>query len=54
MPRTPSGGGTLLTPSLAVESSLWYNRVFKKDYAVALNLACAGIDDPDGVRSRAL
>ena len=32
-----------------VESSLWYNRLFKKDYAVALNLAGAGIDDPDGV-----
>jgi peptide/nickel transport system substrate-binding protein len=32
-----------------VESSLWYNRLFKKDYSVALNLAGAGIDDPDGV-----
>jgi len=32
-----------------VESSVWYNRLFKKDYSVALNLAGAGIDDPDGV-----
>jgi peptide/nickel transport system substrate-binding protein len=32
-----------------VESSLWYNRLFRKDYSVALNLAGAGIDDPDGV-----
>jgi len=32
-----------------VESSLWYNRLFKKDYSVALNLAGAGIDDPDAV-----
>jgi len=32
-----------------IESSLWYSRLFKKDYAVALNLAGAGIDDPDGV-----
>lgn len=32
-----------------VESSLWYNRLFKRDYSVALNLAGAGIDDPDGV-----
>ena len=32
-----------------VESSLWYNRLFSKNYSVALNLAGAGIDDPDGV-----
>ena len=32
-----------------IESSLWYSRLFKKDYSVALNLAGAGIDDPDGV-----
>ncbi len=32
-----------------VESSLWYNRLFKKEYLVALNLSGAGIDDPDGV-----
>ncbi|MFM9938566.1 MAG: ABC transporter substrate-binding protein [Hyphomicrobiaceae bacterium] len=32
-----------------IESSLWYNRLFGNQYAVALNLAGAGIDDPDGV-----
>jgi peptide/nickel transport system substrate-binding protein len=32
-----------------VESSQWYNRLFTKNYSVALNLAGAGIDDPDGV-----
>ena len=32
-----------------VESSQWYNRLFTKNYAVALNLAGAGVDDPDGV-----
>jgi peptide/nickel transport system substrate-binding protein len=32
-----------------VESSQWYNRLFTKNYQVALNLAGAGIDDPDGV-----
>ena len=32
-----------------VESSVWYNRLFSGNYAVALNLAGAGIDDPDGV-----
>ena len=32
-----------------IESSLWYNRLFKADYSVALNLSGAGIDDPDGV-----
>ena len=32
-----------------IESSLWYNRLFGKQYQVALNLAGAGIDDPDGV-----
>src|SRR5215831_16691643 len=32
-----------------IESSLWYSRLFRKDYSVALNLAGAGIDDPDAV-----
>jgi peptide/nickel transport system substrate-binding protein len=32
-----------------VESSVWYNRVSKVDYAVALNLSGVGIDDPDAV-----
>jgi len=32
-----------------IESSLWYNRLFSGQYGVALNLAGAGIDDPDGV-----
>ncbi len=32
-----------------VESSQWYNRLFGKGYSVALNLAGAGVDDPDGV-----
>jgi peptide/nickel transport system substrate-binding protein len=32
-----------------IESSQWYNRLFTKNYSVALNLAGAGIDDPDGV-----
>jgi peptide/nickel transport system substrate-binding protein len=32
-----------------VESSAWYNRLFSKNYQVALNLAGAGLDDPDGV-----
>lgn len=32
-----------------IESSLWYNRLFGGQYGVALNLAGAGIDDPDGV-----
>ena len=32
-----------------IESSLWYNRLFAKQYQVALNLAGAGIDEPDGV-----
>ena len=32
-----------------VESSSWYNRLFNKKYQVALNLAGAGVDDPDGV-----
>ena len=32
-----------------VESSLWYTRLFKKDYSVALNLNGTGIDDPDAM-----
>ncbi len=34
-----------------VESSQWYNRIFTRNYQVALNLAGAGVDDPDGVLS---
>lgn len=32
-----------------IESSGWYNKLFGKTYSVALNLAGAGVDDPDGV-----
>ena len=32
-----------------IESSLWYTRLFKRDYAVALNLTGSGVDDPDAV-----
>jgi peptide/nickel transport system substrate-binding protein len=32
-----------------VESSQWYNKLFSRTYSVALNLAGAGVDDPDGV-----
>ena len=32
-----------------IESTVWYNRLIKKDYAVALNLSGVGIDDPDAV-----
>ena len=32
-----------------IESSLWYTRLFKRDYAVALNLTGTGVDDPDAV-----
>ncbi len=32
-----------------IESSQWYNRLYSRNYSVALNLAGAGIDDPDGV-----
>lgn len=32
-----------------IESSQWYNRLYTKNYSVALNLAGAGVDDPDGV-----
>ena len=32
-----------------IESSLWYTRLFKKDYSVALNLNGTGIDDPDAM-----
>jgi peptide/nickel transport system substrate-binding protein len=30
-----------------IETSQYYNRVFKKDYAVALNLTGSAVDDPD-------
>ncbi len=30
-----------------IDTSLYYNRVFKKDYAVALNLTGTAVDDPD-------
>ena len=32
-----------------VESTVWYNRLLKMDYTVALNLSGVGIDDPDVV-----
>lgn len=32
-----------------IESALWYNRLFKRDYVVALNQQGYGIDDPDAV-----
>ena len=32
-----------------IESTVWYNRLVRKDYAVALNLSGVGIDDPDVV-----
>ena len=32
-----------------VESSIWHNRLTKKDYTVALNTSGVGIDDPDAV-----
>lgn len=32
-----------------VESSLWYSRLFRRDYSVALNLTGSGVDDPDAV-----
>ena len=32
-----------------IESSQWYNKLYSKNYSVALNLAGAGVDDPDGV-----
>ena len=32
-----------------IESSLWYTRLFKRDYAVALNLTGSGVDDPDAI-----
>ena len=31
------------------ESSLWYSRMFRRDYSVALNLTGSGVDDPDAV-----
>ncbi|MBV8411162.1 MAG: peptide ABC transporter substrate-binding protein [Alphaproteobacteria bacterium] len=30
-----------------IDTAIYYNRVFKKDYAVALNLSGAAVDDPD-------
>ncbi len=30
-----------------IDTAIYYNRVFKKDYAVALNLTGAAVDDPD-------
>src|SRR5690606_20045309 len=35
-----------------IESSQWYNKLYSRNYSVALNLAGAGVDDPDGVRMR--
>ena len=32
-----------------IDTSAYYNRVFKKDYVVALNLTGAAVDDPDVV-----
>ena len=32
-----------------IESTVWYNRLLKMDYTVALNLSGVGIDDPDVV-----
>jgi peptide/nickel transport system substrate-binding protein len=32
-----------------IDTSVYYNRVFKKDYAVALNLTGSAVDDPDVV-----
>ena len=32
-----------------IESSIWHNRLMKKDYTVALNTSGVGIDDPDAV-----
>ena len=32
-----------------VESSIWHNRLVKKDYAVGMNTSGVGIDDPDAV-----
>src|SRR5258708_6915891 len=30
-----------------IDTAIYYNRVFKKDYAVALNLTGSAVDDPD-------
>ena len=30
-----------------IESSVWYGRAARRDYAVALNIASSGLDDPD-------
>lgn len=32
-----------------IESSIWHNRLTRKDYTVALNTSGVGIDDPDAV-----
>lgn len=32
-----------------IESALWYNKLFKRDYVAALNQQGYGIDDPDAV-----
>ena len=32
-----------------MKSSIWHNRLMKKDYTVALNTSGVGIDDPDAV-----
>jgi peptide/nickel transport system substrate-binding protein len=32
-----------------IESSVWFNRMMRKDYAVGLNLSGAAVDDPDSV-----
>jgi len=32
-----------------IESSVWFNRMTRKDYSVGLNLSGAGVDDPDSV-----
>jgi peptide/nickel transport system substrate-binding protein len=30
-----------------IESTVWYNRMLRQDYSVALNLTGSGVDDPD-------
>jgi peptide/nickel transport system substrate-binding protein len=32
-----------------IESSVWYNRLSRLDYTIALNLSGVGVDDPDAV-----
>jgi peptide/nickel transport system substrate-binding protein len=31
----------------AIDSSVWYNKIAKKDYQVGMNLTGGGVDDPD-------